>query len=94
MSGFQGQDWVNLMTSYETGFAPSEQVETELSSLFFKIGKTLEKKSSLCWLIRAFDKYIDSNIISIGLRVQIFPNVDHVSTDCKKEWGGQTKCLY
>lgn len=62
MSGYQGQEWVNLMTSYETGFVEMEQVKTELSSLCFKIGKILEKKSFLFWYVCTFEKYIENKI--------------------------------
>lgn len=86
MSNFQGDEWVNLMSGYETDFEQGDRVKTLISSLFQKLNKVLEKKSALFWHVKSLDRYIKEKINPLGLRVQVFPNLDQTSTDLKKEW--------
>ncbi|XP_040191614.1 uncharacterized protein LOC120937137 [Rana temporaria] len=86
MSAYQGDEWMNLMQQYEAKFEKGEQVDTQISSHFRKLGKLLEKKSSLFWHIKSFERYTSAKINPFGLRIQIFPHTEQVDTPFKKEW--------
>lgn len=86
MSHFQGTEWVNLMSGYETDFEQGDRAKTQISSLFHKLNKTLEKKSALFWHIKTLNRYKEDKINPLGLRIQIFPNLDQISAECKSEW--------
>lgn len=86
MSKFVGADWASLMSEYENFFEQGDQIELSISSLFQKLTKVLERKSALFWHVKTFDRYIEEQINSVGLRVQIFPNADLISDECKTEW--------
>lgn len=83
MNNFQEDEWANLMSSYKTDFEQGDRVKTLVSSLFQKLNRVLEKKSALFWHVKSYSK---EKINPLGLRVQIFPNLDQISTECKKEW--------
>lgn len=82
MSVFQGNEWINLMTGYETDY---EKADTQLRYFFQKLGRILENKSALFWHVKSFDHYLRESINPFGLHIQIFPNVEHISQECKKE---------
>ena len=86
MSAYQGDEWVNLMQQYEYNFGKGEQVDTQISSHFRKLGKLLEKKSSLFWHIKSFERYTSAKINPFGLRIQIFPHSEQIDTLFKSEW--------
>lgn len=44
MTGFIGNDWESLMEGYLKEFGHKEQTDSEISSLFYRLSKTLEKK--------------------------------------------------
>lgn len=83
---FVGQDWETLMQQYLDKFSDSDRTEAEISSLFFKLAKNLEKKSSFFWHIRSFQDYLKSNMNPLGLRVQIFPTLEDLDADFKSTW--------
>lgn len=72
MSNFQGDGWVNLMSSYETDFEQGDRAKTLISSLFQKLNRVLEKKSALFWHIKSLDRYNKEKINPLGLRVPIW----------------------
>lgn len=74
------------MSGYERDFEQGDRVKTLISSLFQKLNRILEKKSALFWHIKSLDRYSKEKINPLGLRVQIFPNLDQISTECKREW--------
>lgn len=74
------------MQGYLKKFGDNEQIETEISSLFFRLSKNLEKKSLLFWHVQSFQDYIKSNINPLGLRIQIFPTMEDLDTDFKLKW--------
>lgn len=74
------------MSNIQTSYRAKEQVKSDLTSLFFSLTKVLEKKSALHWHIQSLDRYIQENINPIGLRIQIFPILDYISNDLKKNW--------
>ncbi|XP_077325619.1 uncharacterized protein LOC143960693 [Lithobates pipiens] len=86
MNMFQGHEWDTLMLGYETEFEKNDRADTEITTLTSKLMKLLEKKSALFWHIKSFDRYNKEKINPLGLRVQIFPNVDSISSECKTEW--------
>lgn len=86
MSHFQGTEWVNLMSGFETDFEQGDRAKTQISSLFHKLNRTLEKKSALFWHIKTLNRYKEDKINPLGLRIQIFPNLDQISAECKNEW--------
>lgn len=83
---FVGQDWDLLMQKYLDKFGDNERIEAEISSLFFKLSKNLEKKSLFFWHIKSFQDYIQNNINPLGLRIQIFPTLEDLDTDFKSTW--------
>lgn len=86
MSKFIGADWASLMSEYENSFEQGDQKELSISSLFQKLTQVLERKSALFWHVKTFDRYIEEQINPFGLCVQIFPNADLISDECKAEW--------
>lgn len=83
-SMFQGQRWVALMADYSKSHEEGEAVQSELSSLCSQLNRLVEKKAALFWHIDNFEKYIREDINPYGLRIQIFPLVDHISPEFKK----------
>lgn len=86
MTNFIGQDWDTLMESYLKEFGHSEQLDSEISSLFFKLSKMLEINSRLFWHIKSFQDYIGEAMTPLGLRVQIFPTLEDMDSDFKTQW--------
>lgn len=83
-SNFTGDDWESLMEGYLKKFGDNEQIDSEISSLFFRLSETLEKKSLMFWHVKSFRDYIRDNITPLGLWVQIFPTLDDLDTDLKQ----------
>lgn len=83
---FLGQDWETLMQQYLDKFGDNDRTEAEISSLFFKLAKNLEKKSSFFWHVRSFQDYIKSNLNPLGLRIQIFPTLEDLDAAFKSTW--------
>lgn len=48
MTGFTGNEWESLTEGYLKEFGNKEQIVSEISSLFNRLSKTLEKKT-LCF---------------------------------------------
>lgn len=86
MGDLLGENWEDLMSTIQSNYQLKEQVKTDLISLFHSLTKALEKKCALHWHIQSFERYIQENINPIGLRIQIFPMVDHISDNLKKNW--------
>lgn len=74
------------MSGYETDFGQGGRVKTLISSLFQKLNRVLEKKFALFWHVKSLDRYSKKKVNPLGLRIQVFPNLDQISTECKKEW--------
>lgn len=83
---FLGQDWETLMQQYLDKFGDTDRTEAEISSLFFKLTKNSEKKSSFFWHIRSFQEYMKSNINPLGLRIQIFPTLEDLDATFRSTW--------
>lgn len=79
------------MLNYHQEFQARYSPDSELSSLFFHLKKTLERKSSLFWHIQAFDRYIKADINPVGLWVQIFPTISSTDNVFKKAWENNLK---
>lgn len=86
MANDTGRDWDNLMSGYLDEYGKNEHIDSEVNSLFLKLTRTLEKKSSMFWHIKCFPDYIKDDINPLGLRVQIFPNSEGLDTDLKNAW--------
>lgn len=43
MGDFQGEEWTNLMSGYETDFEQGDQAETQIASLTQKFSRIWEK---------------------------------------------------
>lgn len=79
------------MSQYENSFEQGDQKTLSVSSLFQKLTKVLERKSALFWHVKTFGRYIEEQINPFGLCIQIFPNVDLISDECKAEWEANLK---
>lgn len=86
MGDLQGGEWEEFMANIQRSYEGKEQVTSDLSSLFSSLTKILEKKSALHWHIESLGRYIREGINPIGLRIQIFPMVDNISKELKKNW--------
>lgn len=86
MANCTGSNWDSLMSGYLDEYGKNEHIESEINCYFFKLTKVLEKKSSLYWHIRSFRDYINDNMNPLGLRVQIFPNLEGLDTELKNAW--------
>lgn len=86
MGDLLGENWEDLMSTIKSNYQVKEQVKTDLTSLFHSLTKALEKKCALHWHIQSLDRYIQENINPIGLRIQIFPILDRISDNLKKNW--------
>lgn len=86
MGDLVGTEWDTLMSGIQTSFQTKEQQESDVSALFLTLKRTLEKKSALHWHIQSFERYIKENINPIGLRIQIFPTLDNITSQMKKAW--------
>lgn len=76
MSTLQGAEWASIMSGYETNSERGDQIETQMSSLFQKLGCILEKKLALFWHTKSFDRYVRELINPYMLCIQIFPNIE------------------
>lgn len=83
MTDFTGNDWESLMEGYLKDFGDKEYIDLEISALFCRLSKMLEKKSMLYWHIRSFQDYIREDINPMGLRVRIFPTLDGLDSEFK-----------
>lgn len=83
---FQGSSWTALMADYSKNHEEGEAVQSELSSLCNQLSKYVEKKAAFFWHIDNFERYIREDINPYGLRIQIFPLIDNISPDFKKQW--------
>lgn len=85
MPKYMGSDWDNLMSGYLDDYGKNEHIDSEFNSLFLKLTRILEKKSSMFWHIKSFQDYI-KDINPLGFRVQIFPNPEGLDADFKNAW--------
>lgn len=86
MTNYASSNWDSTMSGLYRNFVQREQRDTELSSLFSNLRKVLEKKSSYHWHIHSFKQYIRNEMNPLGLRIQIFPTLEDMSVNFKKEW--------
>lgn len=86
MTSFTGDGWETLMEGYLKDFGDKESVDSEISSLFSRLSKTLEKKSLFYWHVKSFQDYIKEDINPAGLRVQIFPTLEGLDSEFKSKW--------
>lgn len=86
MTNYASTNWDSTMSGLYRNFVQKEKRGTELSSVFLNLKKVLEKKSSYHWHIHSFKQYIRNEMNPFGLRIQIFPALDDMSTTFKNEW--------
>lgn len=55
---FQGKEWDNLMAGLSKDHKQKTSSQSEISSLFFQLGKIVDKKVAYFWHADTFDKYI------------------------------------
>lgn len=83
---FQGKEWDNLMAGFSKDYSQKSSSQSEISSLFFQLGKIVDKKVACFWLADTFDSYIQEDINPLGLRIQISPMLEDVDSTFKTNW--------
>lgn len=86
MTNYAGKNWDNAMFGLYKNFSQKEQKDSELTQIFINLRKLLEKKKLNHWHIHSFERYMRNNINPFGLRIQIFPTMEHVDPSFKQAW--------
>lgn len=58
----------------------------EMNDFFFTAKNLLQQKSNTYWHIFYLEKYISESIVPFGLRIQLFPHFNEISSEFKKRW--------
>lgn len=91
---FQGREWDNVMAGFSKDYTKKASSQSEISSLFFQLGKVVEKKAACFWHADSFDRCIKEDINPFGVRIQIFPILYEVGSTFKEKWEKKSTTMY
>lgn len=78
--------WVDQMNKIKTTALGDNIEANEITALFAHLKKLLEHKSRFYWHSHFFQSYIDNKVVSLGLRIQIFPTLKNPLNVLRTEW--------
>lgn len=70
---FQGKEWDTLMAGFSKDYTKKSSSQSEISSLFFQLGKIVDKKVACFWHADSFDRYRSKRILTLLTHTNFSP---------------------
>lgn len=83
---FVGNAWLGYINDVQASCLTDTGQEIGLNHYITKMKKLMKQKSNLHWHVDFLQQYARESLSPVGLRVQVFPSFQNVSTEFKTAW--------